>query len=393
MPDTPSPSSPSRSIPWAVFLGSSWTWCIGMFLPVLLVRQMGLWGWVVFAVPNVIGAAAMGWVLKTADASRELVHRHRPACTAFSLVTIAFHLFFTQWMIGRLLGLTWVGLVPAMVVLLYILGWKRPGGDLWTAAGAWVFSAACFALVFLYGGRFPSLAEAPSNAPLDALYLLPVCIFGFTLCPYLDLTFHRARQNLDLHGSRLAFTLGFGIFFFAMIVFSLAYAAPLAGAIDRGTLAMVSGSLAMAVGLHMFVQTSFTVAIHAREVLGQYRPGNRLLAAAMAAAVMTPIATGIYVASKPVTLGMDSGEFVYRLFLGFYGLIFPSYVWLYVVPSRSGRMDATKTALLIVAAAHALPMFWMGFIRGQMWWLLPGVSFPLLIRPLSRLRHVIMSRS
>src|SRR6266404_3216610 len=62
------PTSPTRYstlnwLGWAVFLAVSWTWCIGMFLPVLLVRDYGLWGWIVFAVPNMIGAAAMGWVM------------------------------------------------------------------------------------------------------------------------------------------------------------------------------------------------------------------------------------------------------------------------------------------------------------------------------------------
>ena len=44
-----------KSFLWAFFLACSWTWCVGMFLPVLLVRNWGIWGWVVFAVPNVIG--------------------------------------------------------------------------------------------------------------------------------------------------------------------------------------------------------------------------------------------------------------------------------------------------------------------------------------------------
>ncbi|MDB5302268.1 MAG: hypothetical protein JWO87_3931, partial [Phycisphaerales bacterium] len=43
---------------WGAFLACSWTWCIGMFLPVLLVRDFGEMGWLVFAAPNVVGAAA-----------------------------------------------------------------------------------------------------------------------------------------------------------------------------------------------------------------------------------------------------------------------------------------------------------------------------------------------
>src|SRR3954466_11135783 len=90
---SPAPSIGS-SLSWAAFLACSWTWCIGMFLPVLLIRDYGLAGWWVFAVPNVIGAAAMGTVLRDAQASRRLVAAHRTACRWFSIVTICFHGFF-----------------------------------------------------------------------------------------------------------------------------------------------------------------------------------------------------------------------------------------------------------------------------------------------------------
>src|SRR5215216_6488221 len=82
---------------WAIYLGMSWTWCIGMFLPVLLVRDYGIWAWVIFAIPNVVGAAAMGWVLKDYD-SQAIVAAHGHAIKAFSLVTATFQLFFALWM-------------------------------------------------------------------------------------------------------------------------------------------------------------------------------------------------------------------------------------------------------------------------------------------------------
>src|SRR5437762_393098 len=82
---------------WAVYLGMSWTWCIGMFLPVLLVREFGVWGWVVFAIPNVIGAAAMGWIISR-ERSHQIVQQHRAAVEAFSVITIAFQLFFLFWL-------------------------------------------------------------------------------------------------------------------------------------------------------------------------------------------------------------------------------------------------------------------------------------------------------
>src|SRR5438874_5606425 len=90
-------SSLLPSFSWAIYLGMSWTWCIGMFLPVLLVRDYGIWGWIVFATPNVVGAAAMGWVLKDHD-SQAMVQAHNYAIKAFSFVTAAFQLFFAFWM-------------------------------------------------------------------------------------------------------------------------------------------------------------------------------------------------------------------------------------------------------------------------------------------------------
>ena len=94
----------SSPLAWAVFLASSWTWCIGMYLPVLLVRDYGIWGWVVFAIPNVIGAAAMGWTVRDADASRQLVGAHRMAMSAFAVVTVAFQLFFGAWFFHESFG-------------------------------------------------------------------------------------------------------------------------------------------------------------------------------------------------------------------------------------------------------------------------------------------------
>ncbi|MEO0631212.1 MAG: hypothetical protein AAFY46_10885, partial [Planctomycetota bacterium] len=61
---------------WAAFLGVSWTWCIGMYLPILMVRDLGLAGYLVFAIPNVVGAAAMGWVLRSPASSLALTTRH-----------------------------------------------------------------------------------------------------------------------------------------------------------------------------------------------------------------------------------------------------------------------------------------------------------------------------
>src|SRR5437588_1246526 len=90
-------ASPLHAFLYAVFLAVSWTWCIGMFLPVILVREYGVWGWIIFAVPNVIGAAAMGWVIRSTERSEAIVRAHHAALAAFSFVTVSFQIFFAFW--------------------------------------------------------------------------------------------------------------------------------------------------------------------------------------------------------------------------------------------------------------------------------------------------------
>ena len=111
-----------------------------MFLPVLLVRDMGIWGWIVFAVPNVVGAAAMGWVLSRPDQSRQMVRDHLPACAAFSAVTIAFHVFFLLWFVPRLVGLPAAAIAFALVTVYLLATATRGKIDIPIDALVWAFS-------------------------------------------------------------------------------------------------------------------------------------------------------------------------------------------------------------------------------------------------------------
>ena len=45
-------------------LASSWTWIIGMYLPRIMMERHGWAGFLAFAVPNVIGCTAFGFVLR-----------------------------------------------------------------------------------------------------------------------------------------------------------------------------------------------------------------------------------------------------------------------------------------------------------------------------------------
>jgi len=365
---------------WAVFLGSSWTWCIGMFLPVLLVRDIGFWGWIVFAAPNVLGAALMGWVLKSPESSRTLVALHGPACNAFSVVTIAFHVFFVLWFIPRLVGLPIAACVFPLTAVYLLLTFARPNSDLIAGAAAWIISLAMFALFLRTPAAvLPAMQVLPNH---DALYLAPVCLFGFALCPYLDLTFHRARQHQPtLARSRFVFGAGFGVFFFLNIVFSLFYANavdPLLAPDWRSHVRPVFGAI---LATHMIVQTTFTLSAHARSFAARTTPAGVFgLIGLTQLAILAALAAGMLPA-RP--FGLDFGEIVYRLFMAFYGLVFPAYVWICMVPRARLELSAPTPAAIriaLIAILLASPMFWLGFIQNRMLWLLPGVAIVFLAR-------------
>ena len=63
---------------------------------------------------------------------------------------------------------------------------------------------------------------------------------------------------------------------------------------------------------------------------------------------------------------------MYRILLGCYGLVFPAYVWLCMIPGRGrAKPQARQWIVLATAVILAAPMYWMGFIEGKMIWLLP----------------------
>ncbi len=380
-----------------------------MFLPVLLVRDYGLWAFVVFAVPNIVGAAAMGRVLADPTSSDRIVRHHRPACLAFSTVTLAFHAFWLSWLAGSRTpnaGLAGSVLLVLLLVSLFVGGAagvlasrRRPTLG---AVGQWLLSmvAAIVYLVSITGSDSAAAAFTPPLRlvaglpdPMAFIGLAPVCVFGFALCPYLDVTFHRARRENNAASARAAFSLGFGVLFAAMIVFTLFYTR-----LMRSGHAIEAVSVAaVAVLVHLGSQAGFTVAAHARE--GAARAGGSrkawLLitvvgmvgASVLGSAVASPRPGG---ALGPIWhyAGLTWGEVAYRCFMAFYGLVFPAYVWLCMIPLRSEFQTRAPSwrKLLVFAGVCVLaaPLFWMGFIDRLSLWLAPGVAIVLLSRLLIR---------
>jgi hypothetical protein len=208
-------------------------------------------------------------------------------------------------------------------------------------------------------------------------------VFGFALCPYLDRTFHRVRREARGAEGQAAFALGFGVFFLVMILMTLGYSGAL--------LALPSGAPMPSLTAHWTVQALFTVVAHLTPVavgVGALRRGGSAAAHARLwrrSAMLFVSAAGVALAGFILLPGFDlsrlsDAEVVYRCFMGFYGLVFPAYVWLVMIPTRDGhsglRGEAGRRKLLIGAAAVgiAAPMFWMGFVRQQEFWLVPGLG-------------------
>ena len=356
---------------WALYLGMSWTWVIGMFLPVLLIRDFGPWAWFAFAIPNIVGAAAMGWAIRSVEHGVRLVDNHRAATRAFSLVTIAFHVFFLLWLVPQLVGpvLASIAFGVALIAMANVFT-----TTLREAALAAIPLIVSLVIAMIAAGRgslgWPDVPT--SAAAFDVLGLIAVCALGFITCPYLDLTFHRARQGCRVDAeSKLAFGVGFGLVFGSMIVFTLLYAgAFINGRVDR--------TLGLLIGTHISVQAIYTIGIHAAALRDSSVRGQRnglSLWLAVAAAVIIALASRAFEANGMRIGPLVVGEVAYRTFMSFYGLVAPAYVWLCVPPGRGFvRPHPRELRMAGLACVLAVPFYWVAFIYGPMGWVIPGVA-------------------
>lgn len=369
----------ARAIAWALFLGASWTWCIGMFLPVLLVRDFGFAGWIIFAVPNVIGAALMGWMIHSRAASLTMTARHSGAMRMFSIITISFHAFFIPWIVSQLLGAL-IGAVALGLLLIFIAPIFSTNLRATTIAGAVIiFSVLCVGMML--GGGTDAVSPVENVRAIDLVSLSAVCLLGFLTCPYLDLTFHRARQECaNLTESKIAFTLGFGMFFLLMIVFTLLYAPTLLSH-------QLSPPFRWVLSAHLIVQSCFTVGVHASALRAsagddtEHRSISRKLIVAILVGAALAIVGRWLDARSTSWHGLTSGEIIYRLYLVFYGLIFPAYVWLVMHPSRGFRPPSPRQlGVCVLAILVASPFFFLAFLNRTMQWGLVGVMVVLLAR-------------
>jgi hypothetical protein len=353
--DVPDRRSPAAAVPWGIFCACSWTWCVGMYLPILMLERYGWPGFLAFAVPNVLGCTAFGYVVRTRARSEAIVRRHAAAIRWFSSITSAYHVFFVAYLMLEVAPVdTPMGVALLVPVLLVAAGAAliRLPDRAWLTLAIAVFAVSLAALTVLvpeHDGSWPSTGESP---PRDLLFLAPVLAFGFLLCPYLDPTFHRALQRAP---GPHAFAV-FGITFTLMIVLTTLYWA-------RPGVRMLPLVVA-----HLALQSVFTVGAHARE-LRRSLPSARHALPWIIIPLLAVTPALMAVAAPHAGTGRDW----YVRFLVFYGLAFPAYVAVFV---RSGTPARRQLALLAAAVLVAAPLNELGFLHDRAWLLpIPVIVF------------------
>ncbi len=360
-----------------------------MFLPVLLIRDFGAWSFVVFAVPNVIGAGAMGWVLRRPGAAARLREDHRGMVEWFSLITVLFHVCTLLWVVHGSerdeRGSSWViaAFVAPFVVLLPMLVSRRVSIQHTISVATWVASLGLLVGLGVCGQL--EVASSVGERPLiELLPLTLVCVLGFALCPYLDATFLWATDRLGPREAPRGFGLGFGALFLTMIVGTFLYAG-LFGDFSNSRVFAGVGSVAIGLWLgHYILQFGFTSRAHAiawnaprdSQEYGAYL-GMLFGFTIIGMRVLLSASDGITYAS------LSLGEVTYRCFMAFYGLVFPAYVWLCMIPNWTrGPATRWQWRVWLGVCVVAAPMYWMGFIERETWWLVPGVGLVLAARVL-----------
>lgn len=369
----------------AIFLGCSWTWCIGMFLPILLWRDFGPWALAVFAIPNIVGAAAMGAVLSSPDQARWILRHHAAAIGVFRVSTVLFHYVFAFWL-AHSMGVPQTQLIFGAVAFVLLTELFRSALRLSQASASlvvWLTSLAV-GVILAVSGNIGPVPEGPPALPIG--HLLPlalVCMLGFLLCPYLDPTFLVVRAQIEHPAdARRTFALGFGVIFASMVALTAGYAwlfGPSASPAALRNAAPIAGA---AVLIHLLVQAVFTIAAHnaTRDQLPERHDWASTL---RVVGIMLGAGLALGLAASYLPLGgLAGGEAIYRIMLGMYGLVFPAYVWLCMVPKRGVPLLPTRwnLSVLAITIVVASPAMWAGMILRHTWWLSAAVGVVLLAR-------------
>lgn len=320
-----------RTIGWGLFCSASWTWCIGMFLPFIMLKQFGWPGFLAFFIPNVLGCALFGYVLNPASAAR-LRTRCAALCTWFSLATLFYQAFFSGWMLPPIVAIAVIVGGLAAARFLGDSGWLR-----------FAFAVTIVSVCAVDWIRLPSLLELPATGNLPAQSLPPLVIaiaLGFLACPYLDLTFHRA---LERSPSRHAF-----------FVFGVAFAVTLLGVATFFDVTTIGPRLGSALTMLWAIQLLFTIGAHGREGFTDARPLSRRVLVVWV--LLVGLALGWLTRLSPVAW-WGTGEETYLRILVLYGLVFPYFLLL--------RLRGVPTWLCVGVVVASLPFFELGFMQNR----------------------------
>ena len=330
-----------KTIGWGLYLASSWTWCIGMFLPVVLLHRYGWQGFLMFVIPNIIGCAAFGYVIKTPEKSKSLVEKYGKAMVLFSIATVAFHVFFIS-MILQMHSLDTYN-PPFALIAIVIAGTIA----IFPKYGWIIFGSSCWIVSLGIGLTFlPFDIQIEATKPWqDVYWLLPITTFGFLLCPYLDPTFHRALQESP---SKHSFGI-FGIAFAMMIGVTCLYQN------------VILTALPLVLLIHLGIQSIFTISTHIAEgdrICGKRKRG------VYAALMLIAVSIAFFIARTnkgDVALHIED----YLRFFVFYGLIFPGIVAAFMLTGKS--FTWIRIALFTLVALISLPLLESAYIGDESW--------------------------
>jgi hypothetical protein len=358
---------PIRTIGWGLYGAASWTWCIGLFLPTILMQWFGWSGFLLIAIPNVVGATAMGLLLGSPSASRNLCTRHPQAIGLFVSLTIAFHLLFLSivavWifppsMIG---SWDWV-LLPLTALILGLLLSLAPR-SWWPLLGTIAFACGGIVVAFNCCNCSGTIAWCGTRPPIDLFWLAPIFIIGFLFCPWLDAPFHRVRQETE--GPLGFLVLGGG--FLCMLLVTASYWWLGDG---MGTTVVVAW---------IFGQSTFTIGANLRELRAGVVTSKTLAKIPWAAVAVA----AVFIIGLRFVETWDEAQNLYLRWLALYGLVFPAIVLAWCLRG-SPKVTPEGLARLIILLVIASVLGDIGLIHGPTWVALLAAAVVLCAPPVIR---------
>jgi hypothetical protein len=320
-----------------------------MFLPRLLIERFGWPGFIAFAVPNIVGVVAFGYVVGSAARSRRLIEEHGRAMRWFSIVTIAYHVFFLvvvasfmppEAMPDGAMARSAIAAGPFIAALL--LGSCSGRTLLWAAAGSWLASMAAF--VGADAGLLATVQWSGRLTTGDLALLSPILALGFMLCPLLDLTFHRAIAESPSRHAFIIFAPAFAI----MLVLTCVMWSDA----SMGWRSLLFG--------HLLWQSTITMALHLRELRA---PSRHTTGVDRAGGLLAPL-VGAVIGIAAIEFAIEEATYIRHLVA--YGLVFPTYVMVFIAPRVAIGRTRRSLAMFTVVVLMLAPLYELGFISEQM---------------------------